>query len=372
MFTFLLVMTIAIGCSIDRSMSSLSEPELSTLKRFKMFPLENQLNICDDNEPGQRLMLCLTFISKESKKPLPNLNVHLYHTSIDGEYNPSNVNDETTARLNGSVVTNKEGEAFVETILPGDYGSSADNRHIHTTVDAAKPQAYDIHFKQYTGRMGRNFINGSDPHFLADLKQTDDSTLVAFVTMEVKNVAIPQDSQSDPPDCEWCGANEAPDSITWKTTIAGERIPGERLVLSGTVYETDGTTPASGVIIYAYHTNSDGVYEKIGNETGNGVRHGHLRGWIITNDEGHYQFNTIKPAPYPNHSEPAHVHMTLMRHDFPEYWVNATWFKGDRLITDQMINRLNRTGGFSNVVELSKNEEGVWTGKRDLILNPPK
>jgi hypothetical protein len=34
--------------------------------------------------------------------------------------------------------------------------------------------------------MGRSFINGSDQHFLADLKQTKDSTLVTFLTMEVK------------------------------------------------------------------------------------------------------------------------------------------------------------------------------------------
>ena len=81
-------------------------------------------------------------------------------------------------------------DEYVQTILPGDYGSSADNRHIHTTISDAHPEAYDIHFKQYTGSMGSNFISGSDQHFLADLKQTPDGILVAFVTIEAKNAEI--------------------------------------------------------------------------------------------------------------------------------------------------------------------------------------
>ena len=55
------------------------------------------------------------------------------------------------------------------------------------TVFGAKPEAYDIHFKQYTGKMGKNFISGSDQHFLADLKKDEDEKLIAFLTIEVKN-----------------------------------------------------------------------------------------------------------------------------------------------------------------------------------------
>ncbi len=138
--------------------------------------------------PGERLSLCLTFVSKETGEPFQNQEIKLYHTSAAGEYEPRIANDETTARLNGSAITNADGKIFVQTILPGDYGSSPDNRHIHTTVSGAKPEAYDIHFKQYTGGMGLNFISGSDQHFLADLKHSEDSTLVAFLTIELKNV----------------------------------------------------------------------------------------------------------------------------------------------------------------------------------------
>jgi len=35
--------------------------------------------------------------------------------------------------------------------------------------------------------MGKNFTEGSDQHFLADLRMTKDSSLVCFLTIEVKN-----------------------------------------------------------------------------------------------------------------------------------------------------------------------------------------
>lgn len=351
----------------------LNEEEVKDLEYFQSFQLENILRISDEDEPGQQLWLCLTFISKESKEPLANQNIHFYHTSSEGEYQPSNPNDETTARLNGAVLTNNLGQTFIQTILPGDYGSSSDNRHIHTNVEGARPEAYDIHFKQYSGFMSKNFISGSDQHFLADLKQTEDGVLVAFLNIEVKNITVQSAAvQQNLPDCEWCGASEASKDISWETFIADETVEGERLILEGTIYEFDGTTRAKDVVIYAYHTNIEGVYEKKGNEIGNGLRHGFLRGWVKTNEAGQYRFHTIKPAPYPSHKEPAHIHMTLMREDFEEYWVNSTWFKGDQIITDELTKNLNRKGGFSNVIELKKNEENVWVGKRDIILQLPQ
>ncbi|MDX1583319.1 MAG: hypothetical protein R3338_06925, partial [Thermoanaerobaculia bacterium] len=35
------------------------------------------------------------------------------------------------------------------------------------------------------------------------------------------------------PDCQWCGATEAPDNLSSSTTIAPESEPGERMILEG-------------------------------------------------------------------------------------------------------------------------------------------
>ena len=185
-----LISILLVQCSVDKTILPVNQPGLEVLDKFLNFEPNSQVRISSENEPGQPLWLCLSFVSKETKEPLPNQEVKLYHTSSTGEYEPADPNDESTARLNGSVWTNNKGQVFVQTILPGAYGSSPNNKHIHMTVPDAHPEGYDIHFKQYTGRMGRNFISGSDQHFLANLKQHTDSTLVTFLTIEVKRPQI--------------------------------------------------------------------------------------------------------------------------------------------------------------------------------------
>ncbi len=176
-----------IQCSVDRTIPSITDNETISLEKFRKMDSINKVVIANEKEPGERLILCLTFIDKASKKVLSNQRVSFYHTSTDGEYEPSNTNDETTARLNGTTKTDNAGNICVETVLPGDYGSSKDKRHIHTTVYDAHPEPYDIFFKQYSSRIGKFMNSGNDQMLYAFLKKTTDNILICFLTIEVKN-----------------------------------------------------------------------------------------------------------------------------------------------------------------------------------------
>lgn len=178
------------GCSMDQTIVAVSELEDEILHDFKTLGKRSVLKITDKNEPGEKLILCLQFIDKETENSLSNQLVKFYHTSADGNYEPIDPNDESTARLNGEAITSVNGQIYIETILPGDYGSSDNNRHIHTTVFRARPEAYDIHFEQYSTYMGRRFANGSDQHFLADLKRAKDNSLVVFLTIEIEKPTL--------------------------------------------------------------------------------------------------------------------------------------------------------------------------------------
>jgi len=83
--------------------------------------------------------------------------------------------------------------------------------------------------------------------------------------------------------------------------LAGPEEPGEKLVVTG----TDGATPAAGVFLYVYNTDSTGRYNS---ERGQPPR---LRGWIKTGADGRYEYRTVKPASYPGSRIPAHVHTQL-------------------------------------------------------------
>ncbi|WP_089661642.1 hypothetical protein [Christiangramia echinicola] len=186
----LFLILLSFGCKSDPGFLTVSNQETLDLNDFKKIESISRSTITKEDEPGEKLLLCLKYIDKENKKPLLNQEVKFYHTSDLGEYDPADPEDESTARLKGTAVTNKRGRIYIETILPGDYGSSDDNRHIHTIVKGAKPETYDIHFLQYTGFMGKRFIENSDQHFLAELKYNKDSTLVAFLTIEVKQPVL--------------------------------------------------------------------------------------------------------------------------------------------------------------------------------------
>ncbi|ETN96671.1 dioxygenase family protein [Zhouia amylolytica] len=169
-------------------------------------------------------------------------------------------------------------------------------------------------------------------------------------------------------DCSWCGTSEAPEDVSWRTVIPPKGEPGKKLIISGTVYLSDGKTPAKDVIVYVYHTNVNGVYPKRGNEKGNDKYHGYLRGWMKTDANGKYEFETIRPAPYNTHEgEPAHIHYTIEGPGYPEYWLTGLWFTDDPRV-GAYEKKIERSGGFSNIVTLTKDENNVLRGRRNIRL----
>ena len=169
--------------------------------------------------------------------------------------------------------------------------------------------------------------------------------------------------------CNWCGTSEAPENVSWRTIIPPKGESGDKLIISGTVYLPDGKTPAKDIIVYVHHTNNKGVYPKIGNEKGNGKYHGYLRGWMKTDSNGKYKFETIRPAPYHSHGgEPAHIHYNVQGSDYPEYWLTAIWFSDDPRVNDEYKKSVKRSGGFSNIVTLSRDENNGLRGSRNIIL----
>jgi protocatechuate 3,4-dioxygenase beta subunit len=158
-----------------------------------------------------------------------------------------------------------------------------------------------------------------------------------------------------------------PQQLSWQAAIASASEPGERMEISGIIYQLDGKNPAPNVILYVYHTDAKGYYSPAPDATKNDRRHGHLRGWLKTNRSGEYKFTTIKPAPYPNGDIPAHVHPIVKEPDKNEYYIDEYVFDDDPLLTQEKRSKLENRGG-SGIISLAKRSDGVWTGTRNIIL----
>ncbi len=138
--------------------------------------------------------------------------------------------------------------------------------------------------------------------------------------------------------------------------------PGEPLLVTGTVYGPDGTTPAAGVELYAYHTDAEGLYSETNDNTDP-----RLEATVRTGADGRYQLRTIKPAPYPGGGVPAHIHYRISGGGFPDQRADLN-FAGDPYLSSRAVERSAEHGRFGSISPLEKGAGGVWQVVFDLKL----
>lgn len=169
--------------------------------------------------------------------------------------------------------------------------------------------------------------------------------------------------------CEGCEAILAYDknSLNSIDTLAGFDSHLKKLLISGTVYQADGRTPAAGVVLYVYHTNAEGIYPKRKEDTGWAKRHGYIRGAVITDKKGHYSFYTNQAGNYPGRDAAAHIHPTLLEPNGKYYYLEDYYFEGDPFLSERELNPKAPRGGTIGVLQLTQKGD-LWLGQRDFIL----
>lgn len=129
----------------------------------------------------------------------------------------------------------------------------------------------------------------------------------------------------------------------FRTRLAGSGEPGDRLILTGTVFSSDCRTPLPGTLIEIWQANHAGVYDT--NMPGNFTEATtfHLRGMLYTNEKGQYEIETIVPGRYPippnlpglekyaGLTRPAHIHFRVME-SLHVPLTTQLYFRGDPFI----------------------------------------
>lgn len=169
--------------------------------------------------------------------------------------------------------------------------------------------------------------------------------------------------------CEGCEglAERDPAMLGPEARMAPPGEKGEPLIITGIVRAAETGAPVSGVIVYAYQTDADGLYSRGTPETEWSLRHGLLRGWARTGTDGRYTFRTIKPAPYPNNTMPAHIHLTIDEPGKPPYYIDDVVFAGEFGVTDTYRAKQELRGG-SGIVTLRRDSSGTQLAVRDITL----
>jgi len=170
----------------DTSMAGLTTSETKQLEECFAMDSEHVIQITNSQEPGRQLTICGTLLNKKNRSPIANQSIYLYQTDNTGEYDRQTKDDVTSARLHGTVTTNKAGRFLVKTILPGDYVTHPNTRHIHTIVRGEQPEGHDFYFKQFAEDYLRSTIENDENNYLIDLKINNDNSLIGFITLEVR------------------------------------------------------------------------------------------------------------------------------------------------------------------------------------------
>lgn len=136
---------------------------------------------------------------------------------------------------------------------------------------------------------------------------------------------------------------ERPQTLRNVARIAPAGEPGVAMRILGRIYQSDGRTPAPDIVVFAYQTDREGVYNRPGAD---GWR---LRGWAKSDAQGRFEFHTIRPGSYPGSRNPAHVHLTIEGPRLPRRWTTELQFLDDPFIGERQKRESVAAGTFGGV-----------------------
>jgi catechol 1,2-dioxygenase len=146
-----------------------------------------------------------------------------------------------------------------------------------------------------------------------------------------------------------------------RTLIAAVAEPGERLRVRGTVYGPDCRTPLPKTLLDVWQADAKGNYHGASESY-------RLRGQVLTNERGEYEFYTIKPGSYGDSSgmRPAHIHFTISS---PGHVPLTTqlYFRGDPYLGHDTCGPDCHSDDPHRIIELAKQARGLL-GTFDVVL----
>lgn len=153
-----------------------------------------------------------------------------------------------------------------------------------------------------------------------------------------------------------------------RTVLAAPEEPGERILIRGRTLAADCQAPLAGALLDVWQADAKGHYH----DENKNYR---LRGRMKTNDQGVYEFSSIRPGRYQLEGgfRPAHIHFTVSHPDC-EPLTTQLYFKGDPyLAPNDACGDACESDDPNRIIELTPVGKGskVWfEGQFDIVLKP--
>jgi protocatechuate 3,4-dioxygenase beta subunit len=187
------------------------------------------------------------------------------------------------------------------------------------------------------------------------------SLLCVFCFFSAFNVSSAQDLYTD----NYSPIYNRSEAILSNTdTIPDYRSKTNKLKLTGTIYQSDGITPAPDVILFIEQPDEDGNFEL--RKTGDN-RYVFHRSWVKTDADGVYTFYTFVPGNDRRYNQLQQIFPTVKAPFKEEYQLETFLFDEDPLLTKRCRKKIEKMSHNDRILKL-KQEDGMLVAQRDIIL----
>lgn len=135
---------------------------------------------------------------------------------------------------------------------------------------------------------------------------------------------------------------------------------GNLMHLGGIIFNEDGKTPLSNVLIEAWQCDEHEHYDNASDDY-------LFRGAVKTGKNGKYAFKTLVPVPYKDGDawRPAHIHMRISSSDHQDL-ITQIYFKGDTHIEEDAAAKSSQS--VNRILEIKKNSSNENFVKFDVVM----
>ena len=147
-------------------------------------------------------------------------------------------------------------------------------------------------------------------------------------------------------------------------TIPDFRSKTNKLKLTGTIYKSDGFTPAKDVILFIEQPDEDGDFDL---RRSGDVRYVFHRSWVKTDSDGKYTFYTFVPGNDRRYNQLQQIFPVIKEPTKKEYEIETYLFNDDPLLTKRCRKRIVKKSNITRILE-PKSLDGLLVAQRDIIL----
>ncbi|WP_040281562.1 peptidase associated/transthyretin-like domain-containing protein [Psychroserpens damuponensis] len=138
------------------------------------------------------------------------------------------------------------------------------------------------------------------------------------------------------------------------------------LKITGTIYKSDGVTPAQGVILYIEQADENGDFDL---REKNNKRYAHHRGWVKTDVNGRYTFYTFIPGNDRRYNQLSQLFPTIKEPSQPAYDLASFYFDNDPMLTKLCRKRISKKGDSTRILKPIKKDNLLIVEKNIVLIS---